>query len=84
MVVSEASAEFGARLEYAIRNRKLSVSKVANKTGISRASLSRYIYGERIPNVDAMMRIAKCLYLTPEEVYHIMEAFYDDLDDYPD
>ena len=84
MAVSEASTEFGARLEYAIRDRKLTFSKVANKSGISRASLSHYIYGERIPNADAMMRIAKCLYLTPDELYRIMEALYDDLDDYPD
>lgn len=84
MVVSEASAEFGARLEHAIRDRKLSFSRVSYRCGISRASLSHYIYGERIPNADAMMRIAKCLYLTPEELYYIMEALYDDLDDYPD
>lgn len=75
MVSKEQCEIFGERLDDAIRRRGIRYNKVAEWCGLSRASITHYIYGTRIPRIDIFMRIATYLKFTAEEMCYIMGAF---------
>ena len=41
--------------------RKMTAADIARKTGMTQATLSRYINGKRIPNINSVIKIAKAL-----------------------
>lgn len=41
--------------------REMTAADIARKTGMTQASLSRYINGKRIPKINSVIKIAKAL-----------------------
>ena len=41
--------------------REMTAADIARKTGMTQATLSRYINGKRIPNINSVIKIAKAL-----------------------
>lgn len=44
-----------------IKKKKISISKIAEETGYSRASIYRYLKKERIPTIDFINKVLKIL-----------------------
>ena len=55
------AAEFGYKLNRAIRIARLSQEEFANKLGVSRATVSRYINGKYVPSYLVMIDMANIL-----------------------
>lgn len=41
--------------------REMTAADIARKTGMTQATLSRYINGKRTPNINSVIKIAKAL-----------------------
>ena len=41
--------------------REMTAADISRKTGMTQATLSRYINGKRIPNINSVIKIAKAL-----------------------
>ena len=71
----ETRVKFGIRLEEAIRHKGLKKKEVAERIGVNPPCVCHYTYGLRVPSLGYMMRIAKVLELTDDEVKYICEPF---------
>lgn len=49
---------FNEKLSLALAQRKIKPSDLARRAKISEAAVSRYLSGERVPSVDALIAIA--------------------------
>ena len=49
--------------------REMTAADISRKTGITQATLSRYINGKRIPNINSVIKIAKALNATYEQYF---------------
>jgi len=49
---------FGGRLELLMRERKITALALAAKTKVSDSSIAEYIHQRRLPNSDAVVRLA--------------------------
>lgn len=61
--------ERNEKLTRARENRGLSQRQIAEKARISKISYQRYEQGERVPNVNTAIAIAKTLNSTVEELF---------------
>lgn len=61
-----ATATFGERLREALKSSGLTAYEAARRSGLSRASLSRYLRGQRRPTHEAVVKLARTLGLTVE------------------
>ena len=53
------------RLNEALKYRSLTASQLAEKSGVNKSSVSRYLSGERIPRSDAIYKMATALNVDP-------------------
>ena len=59
---------FGKRLESALKKQSMTQHALATAIGVTDSEVSRYISGERTPNALNLIRIAKTLNTTAEEL----------------
>lgn len=53
--------EFKERLKLTMQLRGMTQRELAEKTGLTEASISRYVSGQRVPNVESLMKICEAL-----------------------
>lgn len=53
--------ELGKNIRELIRHKRMTQRELAERTGITTSSISRYIKGERIPNSEILVKIASAL-----------------------
>ena len=56
-------------LKKILKEKGLSQKDLAKKTNITRAAISRYVRGERIPNGYNLLKMAKTLSLKAEDIF---------------
>lgn len=61
------------RLKYALKLRDMKQRQLAHLTGITEATVSRYITGEREPKADAIYSICKALNISADWLLGLME-----------
>ena len=54
-------SKFTMNLKKLMIEREMTAADISRKTGITQATLSRYINGKRIPNINSVIKIAKAL-----------------------
>ena len=54
-------SKFTMNLKKLMIEREMTAADIARKTGMTQATLSRYINGKRIPNINSVIKIAKAL-----------------------
>lgn len=54
-------SKFTMNLKKIMIEREMTAADIARKTGMTQATLSRYINGKRIPNINSVIKIAKAL-----------------------
>ena len=54
-------SKFAMNLKKLMIEREMTAADIARKTGMTQATLSRYINGKRIPNINSVIKIAKAL-----------------------
>ena len=54
-------SKFTMNLKKLMIERKMTAADIARKTGMTQATLSRYINGKRTPNINSVIKIAKAL-----------------------
>lgn len=54
-------SKFTMNLKKLMIEREMTAADIARKTGMTQASLSRYINGKRIPKINSVIKIAKAL-----------------------
>lgn len=52
---------FGHNLNYILKEKKMTQQELADKAGLSKASISYYISGRRMPSVKALINIGYAL-----------------------
>ena len=60
---------FGCNLQKFINNCGMSKEEIAEKLGISRVMLSRYMHGKTMPSIDKGYQIAKLMKCSVEELF---------------
>jgi transcriptional regulator with XRE-family HTH domain len=53
--------KFGKNLETALYNRRLTQTELAEKIGVSKMSVSRYVNGQKLPSVPKLILISKAV-----------------------
>ena len=53
------------RLNEALKYRNMTASQLADKCGLNKSSISRYLNGERIPRTEAIHKMATVLHINP-------------------
>lgn len=53
--------EFRERLKLTMQLRGMTQRELAEKTGLTEASISRYVSGQRVPNAESLMKICEAL-----------------------
>lgn len=69
--------EFGRHLGDMIRVRGIRQAELARRSGMSDASISRFISGGRRPSLDALLDLIRALKATMEEVFKLIVALSD-------
>lgn len=59
---------FGKNLEYLLHQNRMSQNELAQRTGLTQASISRYIQALQMPGPRALVNIAIVLGLTVDEL----------------
>ena len=54
-------SKFAMNLKKLMIEREMTAADIARKTGMTQATLSRYINGKRIPRLNSVIKIAKAL-----------------------
>ena len=54
-------SKFTMNLKKLMIEREMTAADIARKTGMTQATLSRYINGKRIPRLNSVIKIAKAL-----------------------
>lgn len=54
-------SKFTMNLKKLMIEREMTAADIARKTGMTQATLSRYINGKRIPRINSVIKIAKAL-----------------------
>lgn len=66
---------FGERMKLMLESKGMSQSVLARKSGITEVSISRYIKGDRVPNVKALKRIAEALECSVSDLLEEEESY---------
>lgn len=59
-------SKFTMNLKKLMIEREMTAADIARKTGMTQATLSRYINGKRIPKINSVIKIAKALNVSIE------------------
>lgn len=54
-------SKFTMNLKKLMIEREMTAADISRKTGMTQATLSRYINGKRTPNINSVIKIAKAL-----------------------
>ena len=57
----EWKATFGENLDYMLKERQMTRGELAEKSGLTKAAISNYILGKRMPTLEAALAIAYAL-----------------------
>jgi transcriptional regulator with XRE-family HTH domain len=57
----KTTMKFGKNLETALYNRRLTQTELAEKIGVSKMSVSRYVNGQKLPSVPKLILISKAV-----------------------
>ena len=68
MKKNEWKYEFGANLDYLLKQYPMTRQELADATGLDRSTISNYILGKRMPTVDAILAIAYAIDCTTDEL----------------
>lgn len=60
--------EFNERIRMLLEEQHLSQKDLAKKAGITEASMSKYLSGERTPRIDVVVNLANALGVTADEL----------------
>ena len=60
--------EIKERIKMLMDERHLTQKELANLSGITEASMSKYLSGERTPRVDVIVNLANALHVTTDEL----------------
>lgn len=60
--------EFNERIRMLLEEQHLSQKDLAQKAGITEASMSKYLSGERTPRIDVVVNLANALGVTADEL----------------
>ncbi len=60
--------EFNERIRMLLDEQHLSQKDLAQKAGITEASMSKYLSGERTPRIDVVVNLANALGVTADEL----------------
>lgn len=60
--------ELKERIKMLMEERHLNQKDLANHSGITEASMSKYLSGERTPRIDVIVNIANALHVTVDEL----------------
>ena len=61
MTDNEAKKEIGDNIRYQMEDARMTPSELARVSGLSKASISLYLAGERYPSVKALVNLAEAL-----------------------
>lgn len=67
----ELYREFSRRIRCRLRALHIDQRELSRRTGLTEASISRYVNGVRKPTYDIVIRIARALECTPGELIDI-------------
>ena len=59
---------FGQNLDYLLQQNRMSQNELAQRTGLTQASISRYVSGQQAPGFRAIVNIAAVLGITCDEL----------------
>lgn len=60
--------EFNKRLRMLMQGRNLTQKELAELAGITEASMSKYLSGERVPRIDVVVNLSNALGVTTDEL----------------
>ncbi len=60
--------ELNERIKMFMNERKYTQKELAEKTGITEASMSKYLSGDRTPRIDVIVNLANALDITTDEL----------------
>lgn len=60
--------ETGERIKMLMKEKKLTQKELAKLAGITEASMSKYLSGERTPRIDVIVNLANALGITTDEL----------------
>ena len=60
--------ELKSRIKMLMEEKQLTQKELANLSGITEASMSKYLSGERTPRIDVIVNIANALGVTTDEL----------------
>ena len=66
--------EWSEKVERIMVDRNMNQKELSEKSGITRASICRYLQGKRRPRIDVVVNFAKALGVEPEELLDENEA----------
>jgi transcriptional regulator with XRE-family HTH domain len=69
---------FGETMQVLCKQKRVKYINLADKIGVDRSAISRYIWSERIPDRYHLKEIIRALNLTPEETLQLVVAWYTD------
>ena len=58
--------EFRKRLKKELETRRITQRYLAQITGLTEVSISRYITGDRVPKANVLLKICKALHVSPD------------------
>lgn len=59
---------FGNNLAYHLQSARMTQDELARATGLTQASISRYVSGTQLPGIRAIINIANALGVTTDEL----------------
>lgn len=66
--------EWSEKVKRMMADRNMNQKELSEKSGITRASICRYLQGKRRPRIDVVVNFAKALGVEPEELLDENEA----------
>ena len=60
--------DWSEKVKRMLADRNMNQKELSEKSGITRASISRYLKGNRRPRIDVVINFAKALGVEPEEL----------------
>jgi transcriptional regulator with XRE-family HTH domain len=72
--------KFSERFKKLLEDRKIKITELSEKTGVSTRSISRMINNDQSPTADTLEKIILALELTEHEAYTLIVGETEDLD----
>lgn len=74
MTEQELIESFAGNLDYIMRSEHMNQSELARRSHLSRESICKYLKGQRMPTLKALMNLSYIsLYRRPDDSYHFSQ-----------